>query len=149
MKVKSDPFDGIDPLTANLNELDPLTRMVVDQEQITPYSNTNIRSSRDTFEPWSFRKSAILSRFTTQEKLSITTSIYVTESGKSVIQSKLCQSLLICVILIKEVRGVSEKVLHRLEQLDLDSGSKQFFGGLSQEEYTHKVFCQVKLLLCA
>ncbi len=38
-----------------------------------------------------------------------------------------------------EVRGVSEKVLHRLEQLDLDTGSRQFFGGLTQEEYTMKV----------
>ena len=37
------------------------------------------------------------------------------------------------------MRGVSEKVLHRLEQLDLDSGSKQFFGGLTQDEYTLKV----------
>ena len=34
---------------------------------------------------------------------------------------------------------MSEKVLHRLEQLDLDCGSKQYFGGLSQEEYINKV----------
>lgn len=38
-----------------------------------------------------------------------------------------------------ELRGVSEKVLHRLEQLDLDTGSRQFYGGLTQEEYALKV----------
>jgi len=40
---------------------------------------------------------------------------------------------------LPEVRGVSEKVLHRLEQLDFDTGSRQFYGGLTQEEYTIKV----------
>ena len=48
-----------------------------------------------------------------------------------------------------EVHGVSEKVLHRLEQLDVDTGSKQFFGGLSQEEYTAKVNHQSKTFIVA
>ncbi|CAG7719449.1 unnamed protein product [Allacma fusca] len=110
-KLKPDPLDGLDPLS--LNELDPLTRMAVGCDY-----NPEFAVKSDNFEPWNSKKVAILNKFTTQEKLSITTSYFAADH---------------------EVRGVSEKVLHRLEQLDLDCGSKQYFGGLTQEEYINKI----------
>ncbi|ODM88588.1 hypothetical protein Ocin01_18094, partial [Orchesella cincta] len=113
ISIKHDPLDGLDPLS--ICEMDPLTRMASD---LYSFPEISSRPLRDSFEPWSVKKAAILHRFTTQEKMTITTSVFAAEH---------------------EVRGVSEKVLHRLEQLDLDCGSKQTFGGLSQEEYTFKI----------
>jgi len=81
LQVKvSDPFDSYDPLTSNLNDLDPLTRMAYDDNS-NSYGSFQFRSTRDTFEPWSVKKVAILNRFTTQEKLSITTSSFASEAG--------------------------------------------------------------------
>jgi len=35
-----------------------------------------MKTGKDSFEPWNVKKATILTRFTTQEKLSITTSVY-------------------------------------------------------------------------
>src|SRR5271156_1849039 len=75
-----DPLDVMDPLS--IQNLDPLTRMAVAETQGNGYIvNTSegsqmYRSTKDTFEPWSVKKHSILSKFTTQEKLSLTTSVY-------------------------------------------------------------------------
>lgn len=74
--IKNDPLDGLDPLT--INQLDPLTRMAADLDN---FPVLGARPLRDTFEPWSVKKNAILHRFTTQEKLSITTSVFATDHG--------------------------------------------------------------------
>jgi len=66
-----------DPLS--LSEMDPLTRLSV--TEASSFSGGLIRSSRDSFEPWAVKKMGILSKFTTQEKLSITTSVYASSSG--------------------------------------------------------------------
>lgn len=66
----------MDPLS--IGELDPLTRMAADLEAFPVVGS---RPLRDTFEPWNVKKNAILHRFTTQEKLSITTSVFATEHG--------------------------------------------------------------------
>lgn len=75
--IKSDPLDGLDPLS--LSELDPLSRMAADFDSFP----SGARPLKDTFEPWNVKKHAILHRFTTQEKLSITTSVFATEHGKN------------------------------------------------------------------
>lgn len=113
---------------------------------LDPFPGVGSRSLKDSFEPWNVKKTSILRKFTTQEKMTITTSVFATEHGTlevyimqlSLIQVSLLKVFRLCNMCI-DVRGVSEKVLHRLEQLDLDTGSKQTFGGLTQEEYTHKV----------
>ena len=49
---------------------------------------TSQMESNDGFEPWSYRKTAILSKYTTSEKLSITTSFLSAsekDKGKTII----------------------------------------------------------------
>lgn len=81
-----------DPLSNFLEEGkqldDPLRRMAVEEDSIKGPSSSVVTSSskgmRDTFEPWGVRKAGILSRFTTHEKLSLTTSSFTSGDGKSI-----------------------------------------------------------------
>lgn len=74
-------------------------------------------------EPWSARRSAILNRFTTAERLTIVTSFL---TGGEMIKSQ--QS------------SISEKVKHRLEQLDdFDEGSVRQMLDLTQQEYVQRI----------
>lgn len=74
-------------------------------------------------ESWSSRRSAILHKYTTGEKLSILTSFL---SGGETIKS--------------QTTTISEKVKHRLEQLDdFEEGSVHHMLDLTQHEYQHKI----------
>jgi len=64
----------------DLEELDPLSRMAADLDPFAVHGKLG-HSSRDTFEPWSLKKQAILSKFNTHEKMSITTSSFASERG--------------------------------------------------------------------
>jgi hypothetical protein len=73
-----DPLGGGEAV--NIRELDPLTRMAVDSDFSLDHT---VKPLKDSFEPWSVKKTTILSKFTTQEKLSITTSVYTSaDHGK-------------------------------------------------------------------
>nr|CAD7207211.1 unnamed protein product [Timema douglasi] len=75
-------------------------------------------------EPWALRKSAILSKFTTSEKLSIVTSFL--SGGEKVV--------------VKAQSSVVDKVKNRLEQLDdFEEGSVRQMLDLSQQEYAGRI----------
>ncbi|XP_058057478.1 VPS35 endosomal protein sorting factor-like [Anopheles bellator] len=133
-------FDGSDPLSqfAKQQETslgkDPLSRMVAEMEDLTVASVPTVTGAgkpakeptnlleMDLIEPWVARRGAILNRYTTSEKLSIVTSFLT--GGET----------------IKPQTTMSEKVKHRLEQLDdFEEGSVRQMLDLSQQEYVVKI----------
>ncbi|XP_057310899.1 VPS35 endosomal protein-sorting factor-like [Hydractinia symbiolongicarpus] len=79
-----------------------------------------------TFEPWSTKRSGILSKYTTSEKLSISTSFL---SGSD--REKL---------VVKQQTSTTDKLKTRLEQLDdFEEGSIQEMLNLSQTEYVNRI----------
>ncbi|XP_052791278.1 VPS35 endosomal protein-sorting factor-like [Mya arenaria] len=137
----SDPLSMADPLSAMgpLGEgLDPLSAMMA-QSSLAP---TMSRSSSfgsdggksrtgsldDSFEPWSAKKVEILARYTTSEKLSITTS-FLSASDKEHVTIK-----------SQTTSTMSDKVKNRLEQLDdFEEGSVQEMLNLSQQDYVSRI----------
>lgn len=93
----SSALEGLDPLSQFAVASDPLSQMAAQvgtSTLILEASSTNVHllvqeastpkrsiSLDDGFEPWTSKKSAILTRYTTSEKLSITTS-FLTGSDK-------------------------------------------------------------------
>lgn len=74
-------------------------------------------------EPWSSRKSGILAKFTTSEKLSIVTS-FLAEGEK---------------VVVKAQSSAVDKVQHRLEQLDSFEEGSQRKLDVSQTEYVSRI----------
>uniref|UniRef100_A0A670YSU9 VPS35 endosomal protein-sorting factor-like n=1 Tax=Pseudonaja textilis TaxID=8673 RepID=A0A670YSU9_PSETE len=126
----SSVLDGTDPLSLFAATADPLLRAGVTA------APDNARKKRDKdeslsvgsdFEPWSSKRGEILSRYTTNEKLSIVSPL---------------------LILCKQYKGkastpgstVSEKVRTRLEELDdLEEGSQKELLNLTQQDYTNRI----------
>jgi Asp-tRNA(Asn)/Glu-tRNA(Gln) amidotransferase C subunit len=82
------------------------------------------------FETWSFKKSNILSKYTTVEKLSITSSFLSPMSGA--MNDKAMNS--------KSLTTVSEKIKGQLEQLDqFDNENMQEMVNLSQQDYIKRI----------
>lgn len=76
-KVESKPF--LDPL--NEIALDPLSKMVAEvsfKEKQEKLKESEVKSS---FEPWSLKKPNILAKYTTLEKLTITSSFLTPIAG--------------------------------------------------------------------
>ncbi|PNF32008.1 hypothetical protein B7P43_G06573 [Cryptotermes secundus] len=120
-------LEGTDPLTHFARqEMDPLSKMAADMWEPVP---TDQRKSKDALlddviEPWATRKSAILNKFTTSEKLSIVTSFL--SGGEKVV--------------VKAQSSVVDKVKNRLEQLDdFEEGSVRQMMDLTQQEYMHRI----------
>lgn len=85
----------------------------------------------EDFEQWSSKKVAILSKYTTSEKLSIKTSFLTggTQSGSGTVGLRTLQN-----------SSVADKVKHRLEQLDdFEEGSVKEMLNLSQQEYVNRI----------
>ncbi|XP_046994763.1 VPS35 endosomal protein-sorting factor-like isoform X1 [Schistocerca americana] len=119
-------LDGSDPLSQFAKqEMDPLSKMAADMWEIKPSGQKKAKDApQDNIEPWSSRKSAILSKFTTSEKLSIMTSFL--SGGEKVV--------------VKAQSSVVDKVKNRLEQLDdFEEGSVRQMLDLSQHEYTNRI----------
>lgn len=74
-------------------------------------------------EPWSARKSSILAKFTTSEKLSIVTS-FLSDGEK---------------VVVKAQSSAVDKVQHRLEQLDYFEEGSQHKLDVSQSEYVGRI----------
>lgn len=89
-----------------------------------------IKEMKSSFEPWSFKKSHILSKYTTVEKLSIMSSFLFPVAG--VVYDKAVTS--------KSMTTVSDKIKERLEQLDqFDDENMQEMANLSQQEYIKRI----------
>ncbi|XP_076242977.1 VPS35 endosomal protein-sorting factor-like [Calliopsis andreniformis] len=124
-------FDGSDPLSQFAQEeLDPLSKMAADEWNYYPNITVTGKKSKDTaeelVEPWSARRTSILSKYTTSEKLSIVTSFL--PGGEKV------------VVKVQPSGGVVDKVRTRLEQLDdFEEGSVRQMLDLSQQQYTARI----------
>lgn len=118
-------LDGTDPLSqfALLEIVDPLSQMAAEHESKL-VATANVRKKEilaEKADSWASRRGAILSKYITSERLSITTII----NGGEIIKTQLT---------------VAEKVKHRLEQLDdFGEGSYQHSHDLTQQEYVSKI----------
>jgi hypothetical protein len=118
-------FDGPDPLSLFAAEVVSSSRPSTKTVNSTTDKSLKAPSSGDMVEPWSARRSDILNRYTTAEKLSI---VMILAPSSAVDR--------------KDGAGgaMSEKVKNRLEQLDdLEEGSVQETLSLSQQEYIKRI----------
>ncbi|XP_067859292.1 VPS35 endosomal protein-sorting factor-like isoform X1 [Heptranchias perlo] len=127
----SSMLDGSDPLSLFAATADPLTSA----SMTTGKSNINVDPGKKQhdreediavgidFEPWSGKRSDILARYTTTEKLSI--NLFMgSEKGKATSPGS----------------AVSEKVRTRLEELDdLEEGSQKELLNLTQQDYINRI----------
>ncbi|GAB0088083.1 VPS35 endosomal protein sorting factor-like [Sergentomyia squamirostris] len=116
----SQAFDGSDPLSqfakqASL-EVDPLTQIAAELSGLKKADSP----LEEAIEPWSARRSAILNKYTTAERLSIVTSFL--SGGES----------------IKAQTTMTEKVKYRLEQLD-DFADAYHMQDVTQQEYVLRI----------
>ncbi|KYN21342.1 UPF0505 protein C16orf62 like protein [Trachymyrmex cornetzi] len=123
-------LDGSDPLTQFAREeLDPLSKMAADEwdySNVAPAGKKSKDTAEELVEPWSVRRSAILSKYTTSEKLSIVTSFL--PGGEKV------------VVKVQPSGPMVDKVKTRLEQLDdFEEGSVRQMLDLSQQQYTARI----------
>lgn len=131
-------LDGSDPLTQFAKEeLDPLSKMAADEWDYSCNVATAAKKSKDSTEDtgwyqkskdtaWSARRSMILNKYTTSEKLSIVTSFL--PGGEKV------------TVKVQPTSGVVDKVRTRLEQLDdFEEGSVRRMLDLSQQQYTARI----------
>ncbi|XP_069503259.1 VPS35 endosomal protein-sorting factor-like isoform X3 [Ambystoma mexicanum] len=120
-----------DPLSTVLDGTDPLSMFAATAEPIPSATQMdNGKKKRDKedavgsdFEPWSSKRSEILARYTTTEKLSI--NLFMgSDKGKASTPGS----------------AVSEKVRTRLEELDdLEEGSQKELLNLTQQDYVNRI----------
>ncbi|XP_063705587.1 VPS35 endosomal protein sorting factor-like isoform X2 [Culicoides brevitarsis] len=114
-------LDGTDPLSqfARLDEItSPLSENFEEKS-----ASVTAQGPNPKFQVWATKRPAILNKYTTSEKLSIVTSFL---TGGEIIKSS--------------TTTVSEKVKHRLEQLDdFDEDPVRQMHNLSQHEYIMKI----------
>ncbi|XP_020613263.1 UPF0505 protein C16orf62-like [Orbicella faveolata] len=135
IQAKPDTFDGLDPLSifaaqeANTKQAVPVSAPVSKKQRASSLSKEQSGKSEkedDFFEPWSNKRTGILAKYTTSEKLSITTS-FLSSSDKDK-------------IVIKQQTTVTDKVKHRLEDLnDFEEGSVKEMLNLSQQDYVKRI----------
>ncbi|RNA42489.1 hypothetical protein BpHYR1_036590 [Brachionus plicatilis] len=118
----------IDPLSAA--SLDPLSKMVAQISIKEKQEKIKENEAKISFEPWSLKKNAILARYTTVEKLSITSSFLNPING-AVNTKTMAQ---------KSMTTMSDKIKNRLEQLDqFDEENMQEMVNLSQQDYIKRI----------
>ncbi|XP_076073296.1 VPS35 endosomal protein-sorting factor-like [Mytilus galloprovincialis] len=134
--VIKDPLSSmLDPLSASLEGSDPLSQMSIASSSLpTTGRKSSFKESAETdgldetFEPWSVKKSSILTKYSTSEKLSITTS-FLSSSDKEKVAMR-----------PSTTTTVTDKVRNRLEQLDdFEEGSVQEMLNLSQQDYVNRI----------
>ncbi|XP_076750545.1 VPS35 endosomal protein-sorting factor-like isoform X2 [Xylocopa sonorina] len=124
-------FDGSDPLSQFAREeLDPLSKMAADEwdysSNVVLTDKKSVDTAEELVEPWSARRTVILNKYTTSEKLSIVTSFL--PGGEKVI------------VKVQPSGGMVDKVRTRLEQLDdFEEGSVRQMLDLSQQQYTARI----------
>ncbi|XP_065190603.1 VPS35 endosomal protein-sorting factor-like, partial [Sycon ciliatum] len=132
--VAFDPLSGgmladDDPLGAMAGGSDPLSMSAA--SPIETKSTAQVMEEEydiGTFEPWEAKKAGILSKYTTSEKLSITTS-FLSQSDREKV-----------VVKAQTSATMADKVKNRLEQLDdFEEGSMKEMMNLSQQEYVKRI----------
>ncbi|XP_072943990.1 VPS35 endosomal protein-sorting factor-like [Epargyreus clarus] len=116
--------ESLQKWSSPFEELDPLLRFeqMNMEEDIAPLETDNQLVNYS--KAWSMKRTAILNKYTTGEKLTIVSS-YLPGGEKT---------------LIRQVSNLNEKVKHRLEQLDdFDESSIRKTMGLSQQEFITKI----------
>ena len=122
---QNDPF-------ATDTSLDPLSKMVADVSLKERQEVIRLNEQKASFEPWSFKKSAILSKYTTSEKLSIQSS-FLTPVNSGAAKEKTTMTG-------KNISTVSDKIKDRLEQLEqFDDENMQEMANLSQQDYMKRI----------
>lgn len=117
-----DPLSVSDPLSAALFK--PTQPAETDPSSSTHKEDQNVLEG--DFEPWSARKTHILSKYTTSEKISITTS-FLSSEDKEKLETK-------------AQAAAADTFKHRLEQLDdLEEGSVRETLTLNQKDYVAKI----------
>jgi len=127
----STPTPVLDPLTVALDGSDPLSQFAASQDPLSilaknSWDKEDKKVSKKVerysdIETWAVRKAAILSKFTTSEKLSMVSSFL--SGGEKVV-----------------VKTQSSAVKTRLEQLDdFEEGSVREEADLSQQEYVGRI----------
>ncbi|KAL4240173.1 hypothetical protein ACF0H5_000967 [Mactra antiquata] len=134
-----DPLSDMGPLGSALDGTDPLSAMAAEANRIAKVRGSSFGESSakvramsldDSFEPWSAKRADILSRYTTSEKLSITTSFLSSADKEHVVIKSQTHT----------GSTMSDKVKNRLEQLDdFEEGSVQEMLNLSQQEYVSRI----------
>ncbi|XP_026329490.1 UPF0505 protein C16orf62 homolog isoform X2 [Hyposmocoma kahamanoa] len=117
-------MESLNKWSSGFEEVDPLLRFeqINLEEDICALAVTDM--SVNYSKAWSSRKTAILNKYTTGEKLTIVSSFL--PGGEKT--------------LIRQVSNLNEKVKHRLEQLDdFEEGSVRKTQGLSQQEFVTKI----------
>ncbi|XP_020813657.1 UPF0505 protein CG8202 [Drosophila serrata] len=148
LKQQSVTVVDSNPLSRALEGTDPLSQFARQDEELNdPLSPQKVsefdlkskRRERDRTEPedntlqWSSRRLGILNRFTTNEKLSLSTSFLVASGSLDGGSES-----------IKAHTVVADKTKYRLEQLDhFDDGSMRHMMDLTQQEYIQR-FDQLK-----
>jgi hypothetical protein len=115
-----------DPLSAAL--LDPLSAASAESSSTFGAKKTEVMDVGidETFEPWSSKRTSILSTYTTSQRIPITTSFLPSEEREK--------------LETKAQAAAGDKVKNRLEQLDdLEEGSVRETLNLSQAEYLRKI----------
>lgn len=138
MPFSNTPISLLEPLTLALKQLDPLSEFAMqemdplskmaaeDNYELSLPKDNSKESENNLFhkmEPWHARRTSILNKYTTSEKLSMITS-FLSEGDR---------------VTVKAQSTVVDKVQHRLKQLDsFEEGSQQKLD-LSQAEYISKI----------
>ncbi|XP_045491545.1 VPS35 endosomal protein-sorting factor-like isoform X1 [Colias croceus] len=123
-------IESLQKWSSPFEELDPLKRFerMNNEEESLPVE-LNIDTSTNYSKAWSMKRTFILNKYTTGEKLTIVSSFLPGGEKISTFSA-----------LIRQVSNLNEKVKHRLEQLDdFDEGSVRKTMGLSQQEFITKV----------
>ncbi|KAM3963392.1 VPS35 endosomal protein-sorting factor-like [Aphomia sociella] len=117
-------MDSLSKWSSAFEEVDPLLRfeqMNIEDDLTQNEASDNVANYSKS---WNSKRAAILSKYTTGEKLTIVSSFL--PGGEKT--------------LIRQVSNLNEKVKHRLEQLDdFDEGSVRKTMGLSQHEFVVKI----------
>ncbi|XP_068761275.1 VPS35 endosomal protein-sorting factor-like [Montipora capricornis] len=132
IQANADSFDGLDPLSmfaaqeASAIKLPAAAPVAKQERSLTKGEFDKNDGQDDFFQPWSSKRSGILAKYTTSEKLSITTS-FLSSSDKDK-------------FVIKQQTTVTDKVKHRLEQLDdFEEGSVKEMLNLGQQDYVKRI----------
>lgn len=117
-------LDGDDPLSMFARqEIDPLSKMAVELESTSISNKNKVIDTIDfssSVESWNSKRAVILNKYTTSDRLTLASSFL---GGDAIIKTNQTQT---------------EKVRHRLEQLD-DFQDVHYMQNLTQQEYIAKI----------
>ncbi|XP_046805800.1 VPS35 endosomal protein sorting factor-like isoform X1 [Lucilia cuprina] len=144
MSILAEPLlqtlDGIDPLTQFAKQeeelMDPLSQMASEYESFKKIKANKREKDilADESLNWNSKRLTILNKFTTSEKLSISTSFLTTSTQTHPGTDATFKQT------VKVQTVVSDKVRFRLEQLDdFEDGSMRHMMDLTQQEYIQRI----------